>query len=464
VIESASVHISSEWVALIRDYGLKFDTIVKRDRHVTINHAHGDVILEGQLVDVNSAVSDIKDAVSRSVRIAFDSWNRVNGSFTAAVDRSADKLNPEVARNDLMAGRLRPVVNMDVNGGQMTAAGRNHHVDYCHPVASSASLEGHESPVEIHEHVWRYISVIYPDMYRHWEQTLVPRLNSRRKTIEITGQVQEVINFNEWFMRHDLMAVVQRVINVHSSIDTNLLVGSSEADKFGVYATLASSTEMECIGRQNDIDGFIAWLKVALHEHKANGFSDDVEDSTYVNGSRRRNIAVNDSSHVNSPVASVSSETHKRPFVLHRDQDRLKFKTAESQLEVEVLQGDLTKQKTKVIVNPANKFLLHGGGAAKAIQTAAGIELIRECKDYIRKHKELPTSGVMHTTSGMLPRPIDYVIHACGPNARDHPDDKQCHFLLEKTFLNCFTYANDTLHMQSLALPAISSGIIRVLQ
>jgi len=423
--------------------------------------------LEGQLVDVNLAVSDIKDAVARSVRIAFDSWNQVNGSFTAAVDRSSDKLNAEVARNDLMAA----VVNVAANGGEMTAAGRHHSAGYCHPVTASASLEVHESPVEIHEHVWRYIPVKYPDMYRHWEQTLVPRLNSHRKTVEIRGQPQEVINFSEWFKRHDLAAVVQRVINVDSSIDKNLLqilVGSSEADKFGVYARLASSTEMECIGRQNGIDGFIAWLNVALREHKANGSSSDVEDSTRVNGSmpvqRRHNIAVNDSSHVNSPVVNASSVIYKRPFVLHADRDRLKFKTAESQLEVEVLQGDLTKQKTKVIVNPANKHLLHGGGAAKAIQTAAGIELVRECKDYIRKHKELPTSEVMHTTSGKLPRPIDYVIHACGPNARDHPDDKQCHCLLEKTFLNCFTYANDTLHVQSLALPAISSGIICVLQ
>jgi len=308
--------------------------------------------------------------------------------------------------------------------------------------------------------MWRYIEFKYPDMYKLWEQTLMPRLNTSAEVVEVRGQLQDIINFCEWCKKHDLMSVTRRVIKVPSDVDVNCmqrLVNSSQAAKFGVFVGFVHRTDMEFIGKASDIDNLISWLTVALRDFVMTESSADVEYSPRVNGV---NSADNDTFDINGPVTGASLITYKRPIILHADQERLKFKTAESQLEVEVLIGDLTRQKSEVIVNPANKYLLHAGGAAKAIQNVAGYTLINECKDYIRKHKELPTSEVMHTTSGKLPRPINYVIHACGPNAREYPDEKQCLSLLEKTFMNCFTYANDALHVRSLSLPAISSGII----
>ena len=444
-----------------RDCGLKFHTVVNND-NVKVIQNHKDVILEGQWMDVDLAVNNIKDALAKSLCGALDRWSRVNESTTSApgsnLEQLDQKLDRDVARYDLQTH-----VTVDIDRRQTTATGKHQHVNSSHHVTASASPDMHESQIEIDEHIWHYIAFCYAEMYEHWKRTFSLRLNRSSQMIEITGKLQDVIDINEWFKKHDLISVKLRVIEIPPSIDVNALkalVNSGKAAEFRVRVRLVPSTIMECIGKTSDINNFISWLDDTLHnitEHKNTG------SSTYLDNSAQgeSNTVGNVSSHVSSTVADAV--TCKKPIIVHADQGRLKFKTAESQLEVEVLKGDLTTHKSNAIVNPANKYLLHSGGAAKAIQNAAGSSLICECYDYIRKHKELPTSSVMHTTSGKLPRPINYVIHACGPNARDHPDDKQCLQLLEKTFLNCFVYANDTLHVQSLALPAISSGITIVL-
>jgi len=444
VIDSASVHVSTEWVRQIRHCGLDVNTIVKSD--VTVIDTGGDVVLKGRWADVNSAISDIKDAIAETFCGALDSSDHRN--------RRSVKLNGVGAENGSMAGKRRAAaVTVGVDDDRMTAVDRRPNLENSRPVTSP------QSRLEIDEYVWHYIAFRYPDMSRHWQQSLMLNQSSTGKVIEIAGQMQDVINFSEWFIKHELISVTRRVINVDSNIDGNhlkKLITSSEAARFGVSVGLVHGN-MECIGKANDVDDLISWLEVArrdCRERRITESSADVKYGADVNGSSTA------ADNVNSPVAGASQPAGKKPVILYADRENLTFRTGESRLTVDVLKGDLTRQKSEVIVNPANRYLLHGGGAAKAIQDAAGHMLISECKDYIRKHKELRTSEVMHTTSGNLPRPTNYVIHACGPDARDCPDDKQCLHLLERTFLNCFMYANDELRVQSLALPAISSGII----
>jgi len=140
----------------------------------------------------------------------------------------------------------------------------------------------------------------------------------------------------------------------------------------------------------------------------------------------------------------------------------LKFHTPTSQIAVQVQTGDLTAEDTELIVNPANRHLMHGGGAAKAIAIAAGSSLVAECSEYIKYYQELPTPCLTHTTLGNLPRPLKFVIHACGPKASEYANYGACLELLQATFFNCLLYANDVLGVQSIAIPAISSGIFGV--
>jgi len=463
VIESCSVHINSDWVRQLRDCGLEFDTLVKNS-NVTVVQAHGDMILEGPWMDINLAINNIKDAVAKSLCGASDTWNHANGSSSSAMDSCLDKLNPDVAVDDFVAGKHISSTT-DIDCDQMTATDVHQNVSNSRHVTASASPEMHESQIEIDDYLWHYIALMYSNMQEHWEQTFRLRPSVNSQMIEITGKPQDIINFKEWFKKHDVLSVKRRVIEIPSSIDVNVLkalVDSSKAAGFRVCVRSVRTTDMECIGKASDINDFVSWLNIALHditELREAGFGADDVDSAQGGD----NVVGNVSSCVNSTITDANQATYKSSDILHADRERLMFKTAESQLVVNVLTGDLTRQKSEAIVNPANRHLLHSGGAAKAIQSAAGPLLLNECKDYIRKHKELPTSSVMHTTSGNLPRPINHVIHACGPNVRDYPDDKQCLHLLEKTFLNCFVYANDTLHVQRLALPAISSGITLVL-
>ena len=459
MIESYSVHINSEWVRQLRDCRLEFHTVINND-NVTVIPADREVILKGQWMDVNLAINDIKDAVAKSLCGASDTLNHVNRLSTHAVDSGLDEMDPDVAMDDFVADK-HTTTTVDFNRDQMTATDVHQGVNSSHHVAASA--DQHESQIEIDEYIWHYVAFCYSSMCEHWKQTFRLMRNSSSQMIEITGKPQDVINFNEWFKKHDLLSVTRRVIEISSSIDVNVLralLDSSEAAEFRVCVRLVCATHMECVGKACDINDLVSWLKVALRniaEHvETTGTGADNAES--VQGGS--NVAGNDSSYVNSTAAVSNPVSCKRPNIVHADRGRLKFTTAESRLEVEVLKGDLTRHKSEAIVNPANRYLLHSGGAAKAIQSAAGSSLLNECKDYIRKHKELLTSSVMHTTSGNLPRPINYVIHACGPNARDYPNDKRCLMLLEKTFLNCFMHANDRLQVRSLALPAISSGII----
>lgn len=127
-------------------------------------------------------------------------------------------------------------------------------------------------------------------------------------------------------------------------------------------------------------------------------------------------------------------------------------------LKVRIFQGDITQVKCDAIVNSGNPRLVFNCGVAKAIATAAGQELRKECEKFITENGSLRTTQVMHTSSGKLKPNCRYVIHASGPSAVDFPDMSTCQEVLKTTFMNCFQYANDVLKVRSIAVPAITSG------
>ncbi len=117
--------------------------------------------------------------------------------------------------------------------------------------------------------------------------------------------------------------------------------------------------------------------------------------------------------------------------------------------------GNLLTQPVDAIVNAANSQLAHGGGVAGAISQAAGPALDEEGRQWVRTHGAVPTGSAAVTTAGKLP--FKGVIHAVGPSLGCGNEGAK----LTSTVAAALACA-DQKGWQSLAFPAISSGIFRV--
>ncbi|MBU1368193.1 MAG: O-acetyl-ADP-ribose deacetylase [Bacteroidetes bacterium] len=121
-----------------------------------------------------------------------------------------------------------------------------------------------------------------------------------------------------------------------------------------------------------------------------------------------------------------------------------------SAVQIEVIQGDITKQQVDAIVNAANKSLLGGGGVDGAIHQAAGPELLEAC----RLLNGCETGNAKITAGFRLP--AKFVIHAVGPvwkGGNQHEAE-----LLQSTYKSSFMLA-EAKKCSTIAFPNISTGI-----
>ena len=124
-------------------------------------------------------------------------------------------------------------------------------------------------------------------------------------------------------------------------------------------------------------------------------------------------------------------------------------------VKIELVQGDITNERTDAIVNAANSTLMGGGGVDGAIHRAGGPAILEECKK-VRATEwpdGLPTGEAVATTAGDLP--ATWVIHTVGPVFAKGED--RSHLLA-----SCHTRSLDVaseLGARTIAFPAISTGV-----
>jgi len=169
-----------------------------------------------------------------------------------------------------------------------------------------------------------------------------------------------------------------------------------------------------------------------------------------------------------SPVTAVRNDDDgKQPcnasavssdLDLSKQQRKRLFRTSRCSVDVFVYTGDLLQEKVGAIVNPANIYLVHSGGTAKAIAVAAGWQLQNECEQYITQKGPLNVTEVMYTSAGNLSPNILHVIHAASCSARAYQDQSKLCADLRATFYNCLQCANDVLKVNSISIPAIGAG------
>jgi len=117
--------------------------------------------------------------------------------------------------------------------------------------------------------------------------------------------------------------------------------------------------------------------------------------------------------------------------------------------KLELVQGDITQQRTDAIVNAANSGLSGGGGVDGAIHRAGGPAIMEGC----RRIGGCPTGSAVITTGGNLP--ARHVIHAVGPRWQGGSHGE--HKLLAGAYESSLRVAIEN-GLRTVAFPSISTG------
>jgi len=117
---------------------------------------------------------------------------------------------------------------------------------------------------------------------------------------------------------------------------------------------------------------------------------------------------------------------------------------------IEAVLGDLTEERVDAIVNAANSRLAHRGGLAGAIVRRGG----RIIQEESESAAPVPVGHVAVTSAGALS--ARWVIHAVGPRWGEGDEEAKLRSAVRESLERAAG-----LGVESLAVPAISTGIFR---
>lgn len=128
-------------------------------------------------------------------------------------------------------------------------------------------------------------------------------------------------------------------------------------------------------------------------------------------------------------------------------------------VQVSVWKADLTMFQVDAVVNAANDRLQHYGGLALALSNAGGPKIQQESDDHVSRYGGLKTGDTLVLDAGSLP--CKKIIHAVGPRLSPYPshqDVRAAEPLLKRAIESILDRVKEN-HLQSVAIPAISSGL-----
>lgn len=169
-----------------------------------------------------------------------------------------------------------------------------------------------------------------------------------------------------------------------------------------------------------------------------------------------------DSKHDNSfqtpPTANNESVSNAqvRKETVYANDDSLMTTTTEG-IKVYVYQADICHLRDiDCIVNSTDSAMTNTHGVSAVIAKKAGETMIKECHDYVQKHKKLNHDKVCITSPGKM---LHYkkIMHVNAPRWSEDMTKKDFTEFLSSALTICLFKASKA-DMVSVALPAISSG------